>query len=333
MPIVFNPGPPPRFEVRGRNDFQQSTTLFVDRSTSWLQRAMYPLGGYNPLGLVEQRYLAGVPHTGTTSKTGVSVPGQNTMRAHHVADHVIQQCVCEYLNKQITLGRFVDRIGTLYLTSWVDVIVTPRLFVIWAQWVSALAKVLAVVAAQAAGLPQTRQLAYGNSLALGLSNSVANVRMGHPLTDNALWHGIAPRLQRGQYDLLAYFFGWLGNHDFTKPTLSVETSLVADVWEDYFTNKPLFFQNKNRVVVGKVFVGPANRPNAIFISEEDPVRPHKVAHRSLPQYYPGARGVRGYVIRASRASFHATAVVATLCAIGYAGKELVWPKEGPKKPL
>ncbi len=77
MPIVFNPGPPPRFEVRGRNDFQQSTTLFVDRSTSWLQRAMYPLGGYNPLGLVEQRYLAGVPHTGTTSKTGVSVPGQN----------------------------------------------------------------------------------------------------------------------------------------------------------------------------------------------------------------------------------------------------------------
>ncbi len=287
---------------------------------------MRPLGAYNPLGPTERRYVLGTPHQDLRGPGGVLItPGQGTMRAHHIADHEIQQMICDYMNGTINMITLFDRIGALYLTSWIDVIVTPRLFKIWLQWAAALAKTLRVMMSYVMGLAPARQALYATFLSNTLSSSVANLRVGHQRTDAALGHAIAPRLQRGQYDLMGYFIGWLTGHNFAQPTLSVETSLAVTSWGGHFIGNPLA-PGGRLVVVGNTFIGPGALPNSILISEQDPVPPAMTSTMAMPSQYPGASGRGGYVLRATRSTIHLAVTLMVLGALGYKGKELIWPR-------
>lgn len=329
MAIIVNPAPPPQFIVQGRVGFDKNSGKFVDKSTAWMGKAMHLSGSLNPLGPTEKRYDPSQPHQDLRGPGGVLItPGQGTMRAHHIADHEIQIMVCDYMNGVITLPVLLDRVGALYLTSWIDVVVTPRVFKIWLQWAEALSESFYLVAVQMASRSPARQAAIATELCKTLSSSIANLRVGHGQTDTALGHGIAPRLQRGQFDLLGYFIGWLNGHNFAQPTLSVETSLVAVTWGGHFMGHPLA-PTGHKVVVSNVFVGPAAGGN-LFISEMDPTLPAQTATIALPQRYPGAQTAKGgYVLRATRATLHigvAVGLLAALAFTGYKCKELVWPK-------
>ncbi|SOD30548.1 hypothetical protein SAMN05518800_6157 [Variovorax sp. YR752] len=295
-----------------------------------MQTVFRPLGTWSPLGPTESRYVHGTPHQNVTDRsTGVVTPGQGTMRAHHIADHEIQLMICDYMNGTINMAVLLDRIGALYLTSWVDVIVTPRLFKIWLQWSLALAKALTVITSQVVRLSKTKQAEYATRLSEALSSSVANLRVGHAQTDVALAHGVAPRMQRGVYDLFGYFIGWLTGHNFAQPTLSVETSLVSSSWDSHYTGH-LTAPSGTSVIVNNVFIGPGGIPGSLFISEEDPLHPATRSTRPVPQRYPGTTGLTGYVLRSTRSITHLGVIVLILTLLGYKGKELIWPRALPR---
>ncbi|RSZ37248.1 MULTISPECIES: hypothetical protein [unclassified Variovorax] len=338
MPIIVNPpfGQPghqaaahgratPRFIVDDRDPFAPFTRMAVDRGTSALQLVTrgFAAVGRDPLGPVERGYDASRPHQGAG--------GQGTMRAHHVADSRIQQMVCDYMNEYISLPMLMDRIGSLYLTSWIDVLLTPRIFTIYAQWGRALIAAFIVLTSQARAQLPAAQAVHGTRLATLLSNSVSNLRVGHGATDNKLGRALAPRLQRGQFDLIAYFIGWLNGHNFAQPTLSVETSIVSSVWGENFTTYPLVRTGGGRrgppttTIVGNVFLGPTALGNHIYISEENPVAGPE-ASILMPQLYPGtSRPLSGYLLRATRATTHLAVTILILTLLGYKTKELVLP--------
>jgi hypothetical protein len=299
MTIIVNPHPPPTFIVHGRANASGFAKKTVDLTTGVMSRMAQPLGAWNPLGPVEQGYSPRSSHD-----------TQNTMRAHHVADSQIQQLVCDYLNNQIGMMTMLDRIGVLYLTSWVDVIVTPRIFTIWLQWAGALAHSLAVGTSHFAHLPNAQKASCADRLAKWLSSSIANLRVGDPPTDSALGRAIAPRLQRGQRDVLYYLVGVLSGYNFAQPSLSVETSLASFAWGGHFLNHALAPAG-GLVPVGNVFMGP-NVGGGILISEQRPLLGNAHAVVPTPQFYPGTQTNGGYIIRATRATTHLVMAVAIL---------------------
>ena len=123
MPIVVNPNPPPRFQVVGRVGFHRGAAQFVDTTTGYLQKPLTQ----SALGPVERAYNPAIPHQDLRGPGRVLIQaGQDTIRAHHIADSQIQQMVCDYMNGQITLLTLLDRLGVLYLNSWIDVRVRFR---------------------------------------------------------------------------------------------------------------------------------------------------------------------------------------------------------------
>lgn len=329
MTIVVNPNPPPPFKVvGGRMDFVGDTKDYVDSSTATAQRIFRPLGSLNPLSPVEKGFNPLVPHQDLNPPHAPMIPGQNTGRAHHISDAQIQLMICDYLNNQISLATMLDRIGALYLTSWIDVIITPRLFRIWLEWCEALKQTMAVLVSQFRQRPRSEQALAATQLASLLSNSIANLRIGDQPTDGALGRAIAPRLQRGQRDVLFYFIGWLSGHDFTRPSLSVETSLAAVSWGGHFTGHA-FAPDRPWVAVGNVFAGPGGG-GQILISEQRPLALANEALVATPQNYPGTQGRGGYVLRGTRATLHIGMVIAILWCLlqlGYVVGELISPKD------
>lgn len=329
MAIVVNPAPPPPFIVQGRVGFNKDDAKFVDRSTGWMRTALTAVGQGDTLGPTERRYDPTVPHQDITGPGGVVVtPGQGTMRAHHIADHEIQETVCDFMNGVIGLPTMLDRLGALFFTSWIDVVITPRLFRIWTQWAVAMGDALALQISGLRGLSRAQQAKCATTLAKRLSSSVANLRVGHGDTDVALGHGIAPRLQRGQFDLFGYFIGYANGHNFALPTLSVETSLACVAWGGHFGAHPLVATG-GKMIVNNVFVAQSPGGN-LFISEQDPVLGAATSTIAPPQPYPGTQGVGGYVLRATRATVHLGVVVLLLAGLLYILERqieaLVWPK-------
>ncbi|MBV8898507.1 MAG: hypothetical protein JOY92_00125 [Verrucomicrobia bacterium] len=241
------------------------------------------------------------------------------MRAHHIADSQIQQMVCDYMNNNITLLTLLDRLGVLYLTSWVDVVVTTRLFYIWRQWAESMMKTFGIALANLRGLTPDDQAKLATKLAAALSSSISNLRVGDQPTDSQLSQAIAPRLQRGQWDLIGAFVGWLSAQDLVQPTLSVETSLAVAVWGNHFVLHPLAatLHPVNNVFAGTLPTG------QILISEERPATGARVATIAPPRLYPGTQGSTGYVIRATRATMHLGVVVAILYLLYATGIAIV----------
>ena len=90
MPIVVNPNPPPRFQVVGRVGFHRGAAQFVDTTTGYLQKPLTQ----SALGPVERAYNPAIPHQDLRGPGRVLIQaGQDTMRAHHIADSQIQQMV------------------------------------------------------------------------------------------------------------------------------------------------------------------------------------------------------------------------------------------------
>ena len=318
MPIVVNPNPPPRFQVVGRVGFHRGAAQFVDTKTGYLQNPLTQ----SALGPVERAYNPAIPHQDLRGPGRVLIQaGQDTMRAHHIADSQIQQMVCDYMNGQITLLTLLDRLGVLYLTSWIDVVVTPRLFYIWRQWAHSLVSTFGIALASFRGLAPNQQARLATNLAAALSSSISNLRVGDQQTDAALGQAIAPRLQRGQWDLVGSFVGWLSRYNFAQPTLSVETSLAVAVWGNHFVQHPLVLaaplQPVNNVFAGRLVNGP------ILISEQRPAGGARQATIAMPNLYPGTQGSTGYVIRATRATIHLGVIVAILYMMYAAGLLIV----------
>lgn len=309
MAIIVNTTPPipPYFKVDGRVGFDKSVRGWVDSMP--LNSA--GLGsGVNPLAPVERRYDPSRPHQDNNG-----TPGQGTMRAHHVADHEIQNMVCDFMNGLIDTKTLFDRVGTLYLTGWIDVIVTPRIFKIWVQWAEACVRSCHLMLSRAntgtLGWTRTKQAEIATKLAKTLSSSIANLRIGHGVTDSTLEHAIAPRMQRGQIDILGWFLQICTGHDFkTTPTLSVETSLASVAWGGHYIAHPPVVKPGYQLV-NNVFVGQIGAGN-ILISEQDPVLPNAVAVVPTPAYYPGTQGDRRYMLRATRTTMHACTAIALI---------------------
>jgi hypothetical protein len=288
MPIKYDRGTK-KFKVEGRVGFTDSTKHYVDRTTADLQNAPRIQGA---LGPVESAYNPALGHD-----------AQGTMRAHHIADSQIQQMVCDYMNGTINLATLLDRLGVLYLTGWVDVVVTPRLFYIWRQYADSVKKTLNLALAKLRHLPPDDQATLATQLARTLSSSISNLRVGDQRTDSALSEAIAPRLQRGQWDLFGSFLGYVSRHNFAQPTLSVETSLAVAVWGNHFQvhTLPASLHPVNNVFAGTLPGG------QILISEEHGSVAGAVATVATPNYYPGTQGGFGYVTRATRATMHLAA--------------------------
>ena len=297
------------FEVHGRIGQTRESKQQVDSSTATTQK-LQALGPASPIAPVEARWDPSVPHQDLRGAGGVVLSaGQHTMRAHHVADSQIQQMVCDYMNGTITLMHLLDRLGTLYLTSWVDVIVTPRMLSIWGQWMVAVGRAMNAAVSGLRRLTPTRQAAIATDLARHLSSSLANQRIGHDRTDQQLARAIAPRLHRGLGDLLYFFLRWHNNVPLNTRTLSVETTLVQRAWNAHFVAHPLNFPPGSGLIpIGNVFAGhlnPAGLGNVILISEQDPppaimggAAPVR-ATVPTPQDYPTAMplaGANGYYI-------------------------------------
>ena len=192
------PKSPPRFQVVGRVGIHRGAAQFVDTTTGYLQKPLTQ----SALGPVERAYNPAIPHQDLRGPGRVLIQaGQDTMRAHHIADSQIQQMVCDYMNGQITLLTLLDRLGVLYLTSWIDVVVTPRLFYIWRQWAHSLVSTFGIALASFRGLVPNQQARLATNLAAALSSSISNLRVGDQQTDAALGQAIAPRLRRGAVGL------------------------------------------------------------------------------------------------------------------------------------
>ena len=298
MAIVWN-ATTNQFEVQGRIGFDQSTRKLVNKYTGQMQK-LIPYW----LSPVERSYDPLQPHN-----------AQNTMRAHHIADSVIQQMVCDYMNGRISYPVLLDRLGTLYQTSWIDIIVTPRLMIIWRQWIRALTFASDITRSSLGTLTKDEQAALATRLARELSSSVANLRIGHGPTDQRLGQAIAPRLQRGVIiSPVARFIAYLNRQSLHAPTFSFETSVAHKVWRPHFARYPLNVGG-GFVQVGDVFVGPA--AGGILISEEFPVGGAKLAIRPLPLQYPGTQGKLMYFKRITRSSCHIFPLLTIVTFSGY----------------
>lgn len=325
MAIVVIPGGPPHFAVAGRVGFDRTAGRYVDSSTNLLQNR-FTVGN---LGPTESRYNVLVPHQNVTTG-GIVTPGQGTMRAHHIADHEIQQMVCDFMNGVINLPTLLDRLGALYFTSWIDVVVTPRLMKIWIQWAKSMKDSFKLALSEFTGSPLTVRAAAATRLAQALSSSIANLRVGHQQTDNALNHAIAPRLQRGQFDLFARFIGHVNGYNFALPTLSVETSLAETAWGGHFALHPLV-PGAGNIVVNNVFLGPLAGGGSIYISEQDPIGGAITSTIAMPQRYPGTTNRLGaYALRATRSTVHLGVTVSLIALFIYLGymalSNFPWPK-------
>jgi hypothetical protein len=256
----------------------------------------------NPIAPVERRYDPSRPHQNLLGPP--VVPGQHTMRAHHVSDRQIQQLVCDYMNGTISLGQLAEMIGTLYQTSWIDVLVTPRLLYIWGQWANALRQSLQLAATGLRGYTPVQQAQVATQLCRMLSSSIANLRIGHDISDNTLGQAVAPRLHRGIGDLMHYFLRFAGGVPLRTVTLSFETSLVESRWGGRIAahvTPPGGYVLVNGVYVGTAPGGP------IVLSEQDPVALNPVATTvGMPRSYPlvNAGRVPQYCIRFTRATAH-----------------------------
>lgn len=317
MAIIVNPNPPPAFMVSGRIGASQSVKKWVDGRA---RQAMMPTkGGYDPLGTMERMF--------DPSRSHVS---QGTMRAHHIADSQIQHMVCDFLNGHITRTQLLDMVGTVYMTGWIDVIVTPFIFKIWVQWAEANLDAFDLLVSKMAGGTGVDLANLATKLCDTLSSSLANLRIGHDATDTALGNAIAPRLQRGQADVLGLFFGWLFGHDFSKPTYSFETSVAARVWGAQLVRHPPRLR-AGLTIRDRVFVGPVGN-NTILISEELPRRNAPTSTIVRPNYYPGTQGSTAYLLRVGRATTHIGAAVAIVAGFVATGSYLFssmnsWRKE------
>lgn len=286
MAIVWDPQTN-LFVVRGRVGFHRSIRGYINSSTRSMQSLIPTLAG-DPLGPTERAYNPGLAHN-----------LQNTMRAHHIADHEIQLMVCDYMNGTINFPTLIDRLGTLYQTSWIDLIVTPRLFKIWWQWIRALT-IATTTGLSSLVISRQRAARFATLLARELSSSVANLRIGHGPTDNRLGNAIAPRLRRGgMIDVVYYFMQYINSQSLRAPTLSFETSVAREVWNPHFVAHP-FAPGNGYMAVGNVFAGP--NAGGILISENTP--PIGLGTVPIPQRYPFTQGLPMYVHRITRSSSH-----------------------------
>lgn len=302
MAIIVNPSPPPDYIVSGRIGASQSVKKWVDGRA---RQAMLPTtAGYDPLGTMERLFDPGKTHA-----------SQGTMRAHHIADSSIQEMVCDFMNGQITRTQLLDMVGTLYLTGWIDVIVTPYIFMVWTQWAEANLDAFDLMISKMLKARKVDLADTATRLCDTLSSSLSNLRIGHGVTDAALGNAIAPRLQRGQADLLGLFVAWLTGHDFSKPTYSFETSVVARTWGAQFIRHPPRL-GAGLTIKNKVFVGPVGG-NRILISEEMPHPGAPRATTATANFYPGTQGQSAYAFRLGRATMHAGS--AALIVAGFVG--------------
>jgi hypothetical protein len=286
-----------QWTTNGRGKFTNGTKSLVDDSTPRMK-----VLGRVALGPVESGYDSLQAHD-----------VQGTMRAHHVADSRIQQLICDFLNGYISIVSFLDHLGTLYQTSWIDVLdikVSLRFYKIWQQWIFALTKATAtLVTNNTVGWVKVGPVEKtANWLASELSNSLANLRVGHQITDGLLGNSVAPRLRRGLripttiWDALYCFLPVYRN-----PTLSFETSLVINTWSDLFTRNggapgavvtQGFFQSSQIVVPS---------PNSIVhILGGDVVSSENIGGTiaSPVRLYPGTQDMQRYAQRVNRSFCH-----------------------------
>jgi hypothetical protein len=295
------------YYVKGRANSSKFAQGVVDSTTVTLQQRVP-----SALGQAESAFKPNLGH----EKLG-------SMRAHHVGDHVIQQAICDYLNAgggPSAFAEMLNKIGTLYQTSWIDLVVTQRIAVIWGQWVHALGSACLMAFKQVVGTEQ--EIARSASdLARVLSSSVSNLRIGQAKTDHRLGDAIAPRIRNGEviFDLPFLFASWASGQlpALREPTLSFETTLVAQNWTPDFLAHP-FRKAEDDIVINNVFV--ANKNREIFISERGPLidqskKNHKpplakIAADSIHNY-PGTDGWGLHVQRIGRAFLHVLPLVVT----------------------
>jgi hypothetical protein len=302
MAIVVNPLPPPQFIVQNRVGFDDWARVVVDNSARLARPLALLPDSVNPIAPVERRYDPSRPHQNRPGPP--LVVGQHTMRAHHVSDRKIQELVCDYMNGVIPLSDLVDLIGTLYQTSWIDVVTTPRIFAIWVQWAEAIARALSLASSDLLRLSPAQQAVVATRLCGVLSSSIANLRIGHDTSDNTLGQAVAPRLHRGIGDLLHYFLRFIEGVPARTVTLSFETTLVENLWGGRIATHPVprGYAFVNGTYVGLAPAGP------IVLSEEDPTLGNAVATTvGMPPPYPmvATRPRLLYCIRFTRATLHA----------------------------
>ena len=291
MPLRFQQG---RWVVLGRTGFRRSIRPWVDGGTALTQRR-----AWWAMGPAERAFDSARGHQ-----------AQGTMRAHHVADHQIQVMVCDYMNGQTSLPQFVNLLGTLYQTSWRDVVLPYRLLVIWQQWVAALQHTVHTALPRFVRLPLAQQERLANLLVDELSSSIANLRMGHGTSDGVLGDAVAPRLQRGilfptnMWDVLYLFSNY-----HRQPTFSFETSLVLREWNPVFTAHPTRHANRaagfsaNGILAIR---GGAGGGPELVLSENLPAPGQNAAVMAVNNlaYYPGTQGAGRHLQRLTRSASH-----------------------------
>jgi hypothetical protein len=290
--------------VKDRLGFSKSTARAVDRTTAEMQQWVP-----GALGRAEKSYNPTIDHG-----------KQGSMRAHHVADHVIQEAICDYLNARggpSAFAAMLNRIGTLYQTSWIDLIVTERIAIIWGQWVHALGSACVMAIKQVVGT-EAEIARSATDLASVLSSSLANLRVGHGATDGRLANAIAPRMRNGEvtFDLPYLFASWASGQLplLRQPTLSFETTLVAQNWDSHFQAHALPTGNKSNpksIVINNVFL--ATTQSEIFISEDGTLGNPRLATVSASSIhnYPGTDGWGLTTQRIGRAFLHVLPLVVT----------------------
>jgi hypothetical protein len=307
-----------QYKTQGRVGFGADAKTRVDTSTRDLVRKGLPVSGaeiaFANRNLVHQQGLPQTDHTG---------------RAHQVSDQNIQLMICDYLNGVIDYWTFLDRVSSLFLTSWIDVVVTSRVARIWYEWTTALWQAHAHIAMGGLrGLTQAQIAVYATRLAETLSSSLANLRVGHQDTDGELNQAIAPRLQRGMMDVLGRFVAYITQNGLGGDVLSVETSILRHTWRAHFLNHVPPVAN-GAIVVDDVMLGfgPGGHggPPFILISENMPPaggathwngggRPVSTIVR--PIYYPGTDSQTGRVCyRITRPAMQILAMVMVAMAL------------------
>lgn len=267
MAIIVNPNPPPLYIPSGRVGFTRDAKRLVDSSTRDLVGSSV-LSISSPLGSAETAFV----NRGGVHQHGLPVH-QHTGRAHQVSDQNIQLMICDYLNGAIDYWTFLDRVSSLFLTSWIDVVVTPRLARIWYEWTRALFRAHVDVAASGQRRLAPADVARNATrLAELLSSSLANLRVGHQDTDGLLNQAIAPRLQRGMMDVVGRFVTYATRNPLGRDILSVETSILCHAWGGHFITHPPPV-SAGAMVVGNVmlgFGGGAGAAPFVLISEDMP---------------------------------------------------------------
>ncbi|MCG8594565.1 MAG: hypothetical protein MI785_09380 [Kiloniellales bacterium] len=320
MAIQYTAGNPLPYSVVGRVGFTNAARRKIDEHT----RSLHNLPILNrwdrldPLGPAERMFAGRGPNgQHQQGPAGALALDQHTGRAHHVSDQNIQQLICDYLNDIITLGEFLNCLSILFSTSWIDVILPKRLFIIWDEWIRALRQASTLfdgyLRRHPPGVPIANQ---ATKLAKLLSSALSNLRVGHQVTDGALNQAIAPRLQRGMMDLIGYFVYRVSGAP-NRPMLSVETSLISQTWDARFIAHPPPVTG-GLIRVNNVFLGfSQGASQSVLISEENVnvnapgpqpagrVGANIVASTQDPIPYPGTQGsVRRSFYRIQRSACH-----------------------------